>query len=179
MHAVAILTVALILTACASSEAPEAAPAPVTLLAGASCPITAPDVMLPALAPVAGTFPLWVTSQGHEQWSDMSSTQLAPEPYRTGKRVWVVDTRAPGKLRITGRQLDGTGIVLFAQREPEDKEASPVLEIQSAEEGPMGSPPGFQLHGFLIYYPGPGCYQLTGTLADQTVQIVVEIVDRP
>lgn len=145
----------------------------------------------PDMAALAGEFPLWLTvGTGTYSWSKQPIS-LPPYPGRMDKIIWTVDTRVSGDLRITGKQLGGDGVLLFADKAKtqiddkgqvlgsiiEDK-PSDVRLILSAENGVQNSPPGFQDHGGLVYYPHPGCYQYTATIADHTVQIVVEVLDQ-
>ncbi len=163
----------LLVMACAESvTSPAALP---TLKPGEPCPVSPKTDFRPDKAPLAGEFPIWTSVGDQLPWSDLPESQFAPPPYRILKAIWVVDKRTPdGVLRLTGRQLDGDGRVLFNQS---DNQALQLWELPSAHEGPALSPPGFQDHYFGVHYPGPGCYGITSTIGEGIViQTVVQIL---
>jgi hypothetical protein len=125
---------------------------------------------------LSGEFPIWTSVGDQLPWSDLSQSPFAPPPYRILKTFWMVERRTPdGVFRLSGRQLDGDGIVLFNQG---DNPALQLWEIPSAQEGPASSPPGFQDHYVGVHYPGPGCYGMTAMIGeDVVVQTVIQILD--
>ncbi len=139
----------------------------------------------------AGEFPIWATSwKDPIPWSNMWKLSLPPYPGRMGRKLWAVDKSVQGNLYVTGKQLDGDGIVLFPTLKtaefPDDthilftKEPADFLVIPSAHESIISSsPPRFADHISLVLYPHPGCYQFTATIAEYTVNIVVEIISTP
>lgn len=143
------------------------------------------------MAALAGEFPVWLTAgTGEVAWTKLP-VSLPPYPGRMDKIIWTVDTRVQGDLRITGKQLDGDGILLFAHTAKQqvdqqgqvlggvfDGQLSNVWTITAAEKGVQNSPPGFQDHGVLVYYPHPGCYQYEATIAEHTTHLVTEVLDQ-
>ncbi len=157
-----------------------------------SCPVSPSQTDLrPDLAALAGESPLWLTiGTGRLRWAELP-VSLPPYPGRMDKTIWTLEKRVEGDLRITGKQLDGNGLLLFARTAKQqvnekgqilgslfDEPPADAWVIPSAEQGTDNSPPGFQDHGVLVYYPHPGCYQYTATIAKHTVQIAIEVLDQ-
>lgn len=157
-----------------------------------SCPVSPSQTNLrPDLSALAGESPLWLTiGTGRLSWTELP-VSLPPYPGRIDKTIWTLEERVKGELHITGKQLNGSGILLFARTAKQQlDERGQVLGglfdeppvdswvIPSAERGSDNSPPGFQDHGVLVYYPHPGCYQYTATIAGRTVQISIDVLDQ-
>jgi hypothetical protein len=161
--------------ACAQpATSPAALP---TLKPGEACPVSPKTDLRPDKAPLAGEFPIWTSVGDQLPWSDLPESPFAPPPYRIMKAIWMVDKRTPdGVLSLTGIQLDGNGIVLINQG---DNRALQLWEMPSAHAGAAFSPLGFQDHYFGVHYPGPGCYGITATIAeDVVVQTMIQILDK-
>ncbi|MHB8132719.1 MAG: hypothetical protein ACYDH1_00730 [Anaerolineaceae bacterium] len=139
--------------------------------------------------PVAGKSPIFVTSVGEMKWTDMV-VSLQPFPGRLTKILIFVQSDVDGDLEITGRQIDGNGIVLFYQEgqgkfdnngelvgsiisSPKDKWIFPSANQPSR----YPNPEGFVHHGLAVYYPNPGCYEYIFTIADREVRVVMNIID--
>ncbi len=160
--------------------------------ASSSCPVSPSQTNLrPDLAALAGQSPLWLTiGTGRLRWTELP-VSLPPFPGRMDKIIWTVETQVKGDLRITGQQLDGSGRLLFARTAKQQvgnngqligstfsEQPSDVWVIPAAEKGVDISPPGFQDHGVLVYYPHPGCYQYTATILEHAVQITIQVLDQ-
>ncbi len=162
---------------------------------GESCPVT-PSEMTTFLgdgfSPV-GKYPIWlnVPGDGHILWQQLGPAILPPYKGRTTKQIWAISDDFQGKVRITGKQLDGNGIVLF----PNDNSAEMVNDTTVRyKEKPLDTliidalsqdhritspkPIGYTFFGSSLIYPHPGCFQLTATIDKNTVDIVVEILDK-
>lgn len=164
-----------------------------TLIANMPCPISPrlPDhpVSDQMLAPV-GEYPVWFVTIDSAPMPSLSKSQA---PFNGGtmrKSLVVVTTELSGDLVLTGRQLDGDGVVLFLLRIDEeipnadgtstiiysDDDLTDHFVIPNAEKTTNGTDaPGYAHHPWAAYYPKPGCYQLTGTFGGQTATAIVEI----
>jgi hypothetical protein len=142
--------------------------------------------------PPAGEFPVWLTI-GERFDFERYPRSLPPYEGIWNKFLIFVDRRVEGQLSITGRQLDGDGIVLFPHdgttTTTEDgvtgalyDEVSDEEIIEDAHITTIVKPPDSPVaeHGAVVIFPNPGCYAVTATLtgADQTytVRVVTEVV---
>jgi len=141
------------------------------------------------VAPV-GEYPVWFVTLDAVAIFDLA--QSAP-PYNGGtvrKSLVVVSTELSGDLVLTGRQLDGDGVVLFPLHIDEEipnadgtttivyseDDLTDQFVIPNAEQTTFGTDaPGYAHHPWAAYYPKPGCYQLTGTFGGYSATAIVEI----
>ncbi len=164
-----------------------------TFIVNMPCPVsprlTDHPVAEQMLAPV-GEYPVWFVTLDAVAIFDLA--QSAP-PYNGGtvrKSLVVVSTELSGDLVLTGRQLDGDGIVLFPLRIDEEipnadgsttivyseDDLTDQFVIPNAEQTTFGTDaPGYAHHPWAVYYPNPGCYQLTGTFGGVSATAIVEI----
>jgi len=153
-----------------------------TLASSISCPISPTGQIWAGTSTMAGEFPVWMTSwgrQGVTLLSDVSGT-----PVQVSEGVWsrallLVDEDVKGDLMITGQQLDGQGRVYFLHRVDEETITwEPQHFIPNAHTSEIIQKPDGRVQHFTAWgVTGPGCYQLTFTLAEYTVQMVVEVID--
>lgn len=162
----------------------------------ADCPVTPVESNFwSGSGSVAGEFPVWMTSTGQEPFSKQGPLVMPPkskealfEKGRLTKTLIFVDQTVTGDLHISGRQINGDGIIYF----PRDDEIERVNEttlkllkmpadlfvIANAQElNRSPNPPGKATHGMSPLYPQPGCYQFTFEISGDTVQIIIEITD--
>ena len=88
------------------------AEAPPTLGPDGSCPLVPARSDIVEGVQVAGQFPVWrQQNDGRSTWYGAN----APPPYegQIGKTLLYIDKQIQGDLRLSGRQLDGDGVVLF------------------------------------------------------------------
>ena len=97
----------------------------VLLLLGVSAPLVSPaegllahsdqpacvasprlDLLPEVIAPAAGQSPMWLVDGGGGVWQG---------PGMPIKSVWILDRRASGPLRVTGRQLPGSQSLTFRE----------------------------------------------------------------
>jgi hypothetical protein len=142
-------------------------------------------------APV-GEYPVWFVTIDSIPMSELGRSQ---PPYNGGtvrKTLVVVTTDLEGELVITGRQLDGDAQVLFPQRideEIENADGSSTIvysEDDLAERHIVPNPQiptngtwaeGYASHPLGLYFPEPGCYQLSGSYGGYTANTIVEVRD--
>jgi hypothetical protein len=168
-------------------SAAEAGPCPVT-------PIRSD--LWSGTAPVAGQFPVWISSGGREDHSQSGPIVLPPlsggtqfKEGRASKALVFVDKRVQGDLTITGHQLDGDGAVYFPQDDEMTRLNESTLQLLEApaafytipnagQTDFSPEPRGKSVHGMGPLYPNPGCYEFVLRIAGNTVTVVKEIVDR-
>lgn len=141
------------------------------------------------LAPV-GWYPVWFVTIDSTSMTQLSQSVA---PYNGGtmrKSLLVVATDIEGDVVLTGHQLDGDGVVQFVLRiddtirnadgsdtiiySPDDLTES--YTIPNAQITAFGTDaPGYATHPWAVYYPNPGCYQLTATYANLTSSAIVQI----
>jgi hypothetical protein len=177
----------LLITACA---------APIKALKpGEPCPVTPsePATTIDGISPIAGKYPIWlnVPEEGHFLWQNMGLFLPPPEGRDKTKQFWAIADDIQGKVRITGNQLDGNGIVLFPKPNSVEwvndttykyieKPLDTLIIDTSSSNGRVTSPKpkGYTYFGSDMIYPHPGCYQFTASIDKNTVNIVVEILDK-
>lgn len=159
------------------------------------CPVSPrqPDhpVAEQMLAPV-GEYPVWFVTIDS---IPMSQLNKSLPPYNGGtvrKTLVVVTTDLEGELVITGHQLDGDAVMLFpGQIDDEIENADGSTSIVYAEgdlsERHVVPHPqnttfgtwaeGYASHPLGLYFPQPGCYQLSGSYGGYTVNAIVEVRD--
>ena len=163
-----------------------------------SCPVTSiQEDFWSAVGPVAGDFPVWISSLGRVPYSKLGRIVLPPDSGeltfnegRSTKALVFVDKSIEGDLTITGKRLDGPELVYFTDSEGlftdiDDttmqlvKLPPTVKTISSAHiSSHFPEPPGKAHHGMGLLYLSPGCYQFTATINQYTVQIVLELVNQ-
>ncbi len=148
--------------------------------------------MIDGISPIAGKYPIWlnVPEEGHFLWQNMGLFLPPPEGRET-KQLWAIADDIQGKVRITGNQLDGNGVVLFPKRNSVEwvndttvkyieKPLDTLIIDTSSANGRVTSPKpkSYTYFGSDMIYPHPGCYQFTASIDQNTVNIVVELLDK-
>jgi len=149
-----------------------------------TCPISPTEQIWSGTGPMAGEFPVWMTSQGREAMTLLSTASGVPEQISAG--VWgrsllLVDEQFPDELIITGKQLDGQGEVYFFHRLEDDTITwEPQLLIPRANSSAIdGHPLGRVQHSIAWGVTEPGCYELTFSLNKYTTKIVIDVLPSP
>ena len=100
------------------------------------------------------------------------------------KTIWVVDNAVEGPVKLTGRRLDGPGVVVFPWYE---------LDEGFYETGGLGNPENFKWqrtelvlvlphtfeHRTGISIPSAGCWQFTAQVGTETVEFVLYLYEAP
>lgn len=166
--------------------------------ASSSCPITPiQEDFWSRVSPVAGEFPVWISSQGRISYANSGPYILPPESdelvFNRGiatKALIFVDKEVEGDLTITGKRLDGPELIYFSSAGEEevttriDATTLQLLttpptsrEIPSAHISThLPEPDGKAHHGMGLIYISPGCYEFTTTINQYTVKIVLELL---
>lgn len=158
-----------------------------------SCPITPPEPDHPAaqmsVAP-AGSFPVWIPTNGSFPASHLHTSPSPYPGYRTKMLIWI-DKNVQGDITLSGQTLGGTGQILFdgIPKEVVDENGEvisstyerPPSETYTIEDAHISAflhnPPGFRGNGFGLYVSGPGCYQITATtMAYDGTEYITEVV---
>ncbi len=186
-----ILTIGILFLFVTSCSAPSN-----SLKPGEPCPVTpvdAPNFLGDEFNP-AGKYPIWLNigGGGPIPWQQLGSVTFPSSPYegRTLKQLWVIADEIQGKVRITGKQLDGKGKVLFPNDSSvewindttahykEKPKAALIIDTATQDHRIVSpKPEGYTFFGSSFIFPHPGCYQFTATIDDYTVNIVEEIKD--
>ncbi len=136
---------------------------------------------------VMGGYPVWTTIV-KVLWYPAN---LQP-PYEgsLGKGAWFVDKSVTGELKVTGRQIDGDGKILFfkGSRIENDRNGNEtilfndtpteVFTIQDASSSNYLSPipEGYSGNTTGIITTRPGCYQITATIQTYKVEFMIEAI---
>ena len=127
------------------------------------------DVLAKVIAPMTGRAPVWMVDGNRGHWGG------ADFPAKT---VWVF-AHPVKNVRIDGRRLDGAGAVTI--RTGNDA-PSPVLVIPDPAAWSVtpggASAETMKQYAFVmshVFYPSPGCYELTIRIGDRQVRIVREL----
>lgn len=144
--------------------------------------------------PVAGEFPVWITLAGRGAFSEgrvlpPASGELQFDRAIDHKVLVFVDRSVAGDLTITGRQLGGDNVVYFPVfgedidwidnttlqllKVPSDIKVIPSAQNYSRQPNPQGK----AHHGTGMLFISPGCYQITITIDNYTVEVVIELMD--
>lgn len=157
------------------------------------CPVTPIQTIWDNSGPVAGEFPVWISSWGRSEYANLGPKVMPPDSgklkFEQGhltKMLVFVDQQVEGDLVITGRRLDGDEVIYF----PNDGQLKRLDEstLQLIDEPPVTyvipsahvttrfpNPAGRTHHGFGPLFLRPGCYQITAEIAGHTVDVVFEI----
>ncbi len=137
---------------------------------------------------VVGADPIW-TTMTRDLWSPAHLQY--PFEGSTGKGVWFVKKSVQGELQVTGRQIDGDGKILFFHqaRLEQDNNGNEITyfidapsEVFTLKDASSSSyvrpiPDGYSGNGTGYIVTKPGCYQLTATIQNYKVEIVIESKD--
>lgn len=167
-----------------------------TPTAVSSCPITPiQEDFWDQTAPVAGEFPIWMSSWGQSSYSRLGPKVLPPP---SGSMQFVeghlvktgifIDQEVEGNLLITGRQLDGDNDVFFPGQNDRTTTDEGILQLLDVPPNQFiirdahipdraENPAGKVVRAMSPLYISAGCYQFTFTIAQYTVYVVLEILD--
>ena len=166
-----------------------------TLKPGEPCPVTPSEPGTFLESPdwsVAGKYPIWLTVPVDSKipWNLLSPDSLYPYKGRAYKQIFAIADDIQGKIQITGKQVDGNGIVLFPNGDSAvwvndttvkyKEKPSDTLIIDTSSQYRITSPKpkGYTFYGSNMMYPHPGCFQFTASIGKNSGDIVVEILDR-
>lgn len=134
------------------------------------CPSTSPVRLISNITPALGQSPLWVAAGGKPlKWRG---------PSVPVKLLWIRDGRAKGPAWISGKARTGTGKVTFSRAYyglPIDR--LPLDEMGEKIEGIRDNDlKRFVFYWAFVFFPAPGCYEITGRIGRQQAVIYLRVV---
>jgi hypothetical protein len=143
--------------------------------AESSCPATPKLEVVAAIAPAAGSYPVWVVDGSYGHWR--GSEALV-------KTAWILARDNPGDLTVVAGRLDGNGRALFQSTVTAD--LSDRLVIANADTQQM-IPGGIKRDALRKYsfrssgvlYPSAGCWEFLVHYGKFESRIVVELTEQP
>ena len=124
------------------------------------------------IGPITGQYPAWLVDGSSGQWSS---------PEERVKTLWVFSRNASGRLRITGRRLDGDGTLRFQEGgvEGHPADALEITDPWTRSVRPGGaSTDTLRAYAFVpsyVIYPSRGCWALDVELGGGKTRITLEI----
>jgi len=160
---ITLLTVALLITA------GNAEP-----IAESNCPATPKLEVVAAIAPAAGSYPVWVVDGSYGRWRG---------PEALVKTAWILARDNPGDLIVVARRLDGDGRALFQSNVTEDLSDRLIIANADTHEMIPGGikPDALRQYSFRssgVAYSSAGCWELLVTYGKSESRIVVELTDQ-
>jgi protein-S-isoprenylcysteine O-methyltransferase Ste14 len=139
-----------------------------------ACAATHLEDPVPAVSGrVAGTRPVWLADG-----SDFGHFAGAMRPV---KSLWILSREVTGSFRVEGRRLDGPGTTRF-QVGGMDTPITDTLVIENpaAQSVTPGGASAEVMRSYVfipsyVFYPSPGCWQISARLGDRDVEIVLEV----
>ena len=144
-----------------------------TAHAAFECPVTPREKRMYSVTAMAGQYPVWMVDGSFGHWRERDTPM---------KTLWIIARDHSGDLVVTGRRLDGEGHTLF---EGMGTPVGPELIFRNLHEIKIipggASQETIDTYAFrtsYVFYPSPGCWEITARLGETTVRIVVELEDR-
>lgn len=96
------------------------------------------------------------------------------------KSVWILERSVAGALRVSGRQLQGSGSLTFREGMNGPITSSLLIETPLAHSMTPGGASTEDMRKFAfvasyVFYPGPGCWELDAQLGERRAKIVVAV----
>ncbi len=134
------------------------------------CPSASPVRLVSNITPALGQAPLWVAAGGKPLRWKGSNVPV--------KLLWIRDAAAKGPAWITGKARTGTGKTTFSRALyglPTDR--LPLDELGEKIEGIKETDlKRFAFYWAYIFFPAPGCYEITGRIGRQQGVIYLRVV---
>jgi len=143
------------------------------------------------VAPV-GEYPIWFVTVDSIAMSDLAKSMPPYDGGTVRKGFVVVSTDFEGDAVISGRQINGDAVMLFPLKIDDEIQSSQGETIiiysdddiadqkivPDAQETTFGTrAPGYAHHPLALYFPTPGCYELSGTFGGYTTRVIIEVGD--
>jgi len=144
-------------------------------IAESSCPATPRLEVVAAIAPAAGSYPVWVVDGSFGHW-------LGPEALV--KTVWILARDNLGDLTVVARRLDGDGRALFEATAGADlSDRLFIADADMHEMIPGGIEPDalrkYSFRGSGVLYPSAGCWEFLVRYGESESRIVMKLTDQP
>jgi hypothetical protein len=151
------------------------AEAPLPLPALPACAASPRQDWLPkVIAPSAGARPIWFVDGGGGTWQGVDVPV---------KSAWILDRTATGPLRVTGRQIQNGQTLTFREGMNGPITSSLLIETPLAHSMTPGGASAEVMRELAfvssyVFYPSPGCWELTAQVGNEQVKIVVDLRQR-
>ncbi len=161
---ITLLTVALLITV--SNAEP---------IADSNCPAMPKLEVVAAIAPAAGSYPVWVVDGSHGHWRG---------PEALVKTAWILARDNPGDLTVVARRLEGNDMALIASIVTAKLSEQLIITNADAQQMiPGGIKPDelrqFSFRSSGVLYPSAGCWEFLVHYGESESRIVVELTDQP
>lgn len=136
------------------------------------CPSGRPFRLIPAITPVIGQSPLWVTTGGGPiGWEGPNN----PAPV-----VWVRDRGVKGPAFLSGKASGGPAKARFATTLyglPDERFKLDLMGVKPAavKEADLAR---YSFHRTYVWFPAPGCYEVTARVGQQQSVIYLRVDPR-
>ena len=137
-----------------------------SLAAGASCPVTPGQTIVPGLPAMAGDGPLYPLTTAGSGGTVYYDTPSAAGPQGVVV-TWVAAPGGTGPALVRGRRLDGPGALGFGRDEYSELQLTPYNTAS-----PIGSAGYIALESDLTVIPAPGCYAYQVDTATSSTVVV-------
>jgi hypothetical protein len=136
------------------------------------CVATPAVNVLSVVGPMVGTDPVWIVD-GHSR--DIGGPS---------KTLWVVARTVDGPLRVTGRRLDGAGVLSFQDGYQRPITRELVFENPAKQSVRPGgaSAEVMRAYAFLpsyVIYPAAGCWEFTARLGSKEARFTIDLTTPP
>jgi hypothetical protein len=136
----------------------------------AECPAGKPVKVLPSVVPALGQSPLWAATGGKPlAWESAGS------PIRV---LWLRDVAVKGAAMLSGKARTGTAKTTFAASMYANREMR--YKLDGLGDKPKGVKDAdllkFAFHWTFVWFPEPGCYEITARVGSQQSLIYLEVV---
>ena len=143
-------------------------------IAESGCPATPKLEVVAAIAPAAGSYPVWVVDGSYGHWRG---------PEVLIKTAWILAKDNPGDLIVVARRLDGDGRALFQSNVTADLSDRLVIANADTQEMIPGGiePDALRQYSFRssgVAYSSAGCWELLVTYGKSESRIVLELTDQ-
>lgn len=138
-----------------------------------ACPAGRPVRVIPNVVPALGQSPLWAATGGRP---------LAWEgPNEPARVLWLRDLAVKGAAFLSGRALTGRGKPGFARSMYANREAR--FKLDDLGDKPKGVKEAdllkYAFHWTLVWFPEPGCYEITARVGREQSVIHLEVAPAP
>jgi hypothetical protein len=138
--------------------------------APSECPSGKPVKVLPSVIPALGQSPMWAATGGKPlPWDG---------PGQPARVLWLRDVAVKGAAMLSGKARTGTARVQFASSMYANREMR--FKLDGLGDKPKGIKEAdllkYAFHWTFVWFPEPGCYEITARVGSQQSLIYLEAV---
>ena len=138
-----------------------------------ACPVTPKSDVVSAIAPAAGTYPVWVVDGSHGRW---------PGPDEPVKTAWILARDNPGDLTVEARKLKSderakfrmTGSTGLVDRLVITNADHPGMIPGDAQSDTLRT---YSFRSSAVVYPSAGCWKFLVTYGEHRSTIVLGLAE--